>query len=350
MGQIATTDAQALFTKKLGDFFVERIKPMSFLRSFYVEKETPAKEISLEVQRGSERVAADVVRGTDGNRNTWSRSTEKLFIPPYFREFFDITQLQLYDRLYGATEINDRMFSQLINDAAERLDQLKDKIDRAIERYCAGVFDDGIVRFQAARGIDYKRKPASMVTLTGDDLWTVSTGNPFTQIAAWCQWMRKVGKVQTHEFNLIMGDTAHAAFMANSNVLTRQNLFNMSLDRIAVPQKNSVGGVFHGTITCDVYRVNIWSYPDFYEDDNQVMQPYWNPKKVFMLPTVGANLKLWYAAVPQLLEDNTPPQVGKFIVNEYIDRKAKTREVHLESAPLPVPVTIDQIFTAQVTA
>ena len=44
----------------------------SFLRSFFPVKTTASKYVSIEVQRGTEYAAVDVLRGTDGNRNTFS--------------------------------------------------------------------------------------------------------------------------------------------------------------------------------------------------------------------------------------------------------------------------------------
>src|ERR1017187_8822852 len=107
MPSISTTDAKGLFTNTLIDVYKEKIKSTNFLRSFFPTVESPSLEVSIEVQRGFEKTAVDVVRGTDGNRNTFSKTTEKIFIPPFYREYFDATQLQLYDRLYGATEIGD---------------------------------------------------------------------------------------------------------------------------------------------------------------------------------------------------------------------------------------------------
>src|SRR5437016_1331533 len=101
MPSIQVSDAQGLFTSRLIAVYRERPKVMNFLRSFFPSEIGTSLEVSIQVQRGKEKVAVDVMRGDDGNRNQWTRSTEKMFIPPYFREKFDATKLQLYDRLYG---------------------------------------------------------------------------------------------------------------------------------------------------------------------------------------------------------------------------------------------------------
>jgi hypothetical protein len=66
---ISVTDARGLFTKMLIDVYQERIKPTAFLRSFFPSETSPTKEVAIEVERGFEKIAVDVFRGTEGNRN-----------------------------------------------------------------------------------------------------------------------------------------------------------------------------------------------------------------------------------------------------------------------------------------
>lgn len=354
MATILASDAQALFTKSLVDVFKERISPKSFLRSFFRTNTVTTKELSIEVVRGTEKVAVDVIRGTDGNRNQWSFATEKLFVPPYFREYFDLTQLQLYDRLFGAAPgaaVDDRMFIQMLNDSADKTAQLQEKIERAVELQCAQVFESGIVQLQQGINIDYKRKASSMYSLGSGNFWANAV-NPFNQLQTACEFLRKTGKVQTFTFDMICGATAIQDLFNNTEFKARQNLFNMSLDNVQQPQANAVGGVYHGTITCGPYRVNIWSYPDFYENASSVMTAYVNAKKVVLIPAGGQGAKfvIGYAAVPQLLKPGQPVKTGQFIISEYMDEKARTHEIHVESAPLAIPTTVDQIVTIQVVA
>lgn len=345
---ISTTDAQGLYTKALIDVYKERPVPTSFLRSFFPNDVKATLELSIEVQRGFEKIAVDVARGTDGNRNQWTRTTEKIFIPPYFREYLDITQLQLYDRLYGATDINDAIFAQLINDTADKVIQLREKIERSYELQCAQVFEDGIVQLTAGINIDYKRKAGSLVDLVGaGGYWTTLTTDIFAQLQAGCTWLRQNGKTQGFEFNAVLGEDMIAYFFQNTKVLARQDLFHMKLDTIQAPQRNALGGVYHGTLTAGPYRVNIWSYPAEYNHaTTNVLTSYVNTKKGFLLPT-KPHFKFGFAAVPQLLEPGKMPLTGDYIISEYTDLKAKTREIHVESAGLAIPTAVDQIYTFQ---
>jgi hypothetical protein len=348
---IQTTDAQGLFTKKLIAVYKEKTTPTKFLNSFFTEDISDGLEVSIGVQRGSEKIAVDVERGSDGNRNTFSKSTEKIFTPPYFNEYWDITSLDFYDRLWRASEISDMALAQLVNSAVEKTQALEDKIDRAYELQRAQAFLTGIVTLSQGVGkIDFGRKAGSMVDLAGTTGYFATGGViPFLAYEAGALFLQTVGKTGATTFNAIHGSQAIADLYANAKFLERQNLMNLSLDLIQVPQKNSEGGVYHGQITAGVYKVNIWSYPQFYDNAINVQTPYIDPKKVVMLPE-SPKMVMAYAAVPQLLDPGQAPLTGKFIVSQFTDEKRKTREYHVESAGVPVPVAIDQIYTFKAVA
>ena len=146
MSTISSVQARALFTIKLIAVYKERTVPTSFLRSFFKTKESDTKQLSIEVQRGTEMIAVDVERGTQGQLNKFSRSTEKIFVPPYYREYFDATDLDFYDRLFTQNGTIDVItFSQWLGTVVEKIAMLQDKIERAYELQCSQVFETGIV-------------------------------------------------------------------------------------------------------------------------------------------------------------------------------------------------------------
>lgn len=348
MGSISTTDARGLFTKMLIDVYKERISPLAFLRSFFETKESATKFISIDVQRGTEKIAVDVERGTEGNRNTFSRTTEKIFEPPYFREYFDATELDLYDKLYGLDgEIPAEIFSQLVEDVAEKLRLLTDKIERAYELQCAQVLETGIVTLQSGTNIDFKRKAASLVDNSGSP-WS-GAGNPYTQLEAGANFLRQVGKSQGGVVNVIAGSAAFSALLDNATVKARADIRNFSLDSIRSPQRNSVGAVLQGEIAGGSYLFRIWTYPEFYDNASGTSTPYINPKKIILLPE-APRFKLAFAGVPQLLTKGGPVKRGAFIFGDYIDDRNDKHVFDVKSAGVAVPVAVDQIYTTQVLA
>jgi hypothetical protein len=158
---IAITQLRAEFTEALVATYSSRLRPTNFLRSFFPSVTAPTRYVSIEVQRLGEKIAADVLRGTEGNRNTFSRNTAKTFEPPFWREYFDATELDLYDRVLGnqmSGNPNPAMFAELVKTVADKLGVLNDKIERSKELQCSQVLVDGIVTMSNGDNIDFKRK------------------------------------------------------------------------------------------------------------------------------------------------------------------------------------------------
>lgn len=345
---ISTTEARSVFTKMLLDVYKERTTPTSFLRSFFTQKESATKYVSIEVQRGTEKIAVDVIRGSEGNRNTFSKSTEKIFEPPYYREYFDATELDLYDRLFGSSMIDSGIFSQFIDTVAEKLRILQDKIERSYELQCAQVLETGIVTLTNGDNIDFKRKALSLVDKSGS-AWTGSN-NPLSHISAGCQWIRQNGKSQGNVFNMVAGSSALSAFFGNSFVKESANFRRIEHMSIREPQRNSVGATSHGEFSADDYIIRLWSYPEFYDNASSVSTSYVNAKKVILLPE-SPRFTLGFAAVPQLLDENNPvPKKGAFLIGDYKDERNHKHVFDIRSAGVAIPVAVDQIYTMQVVS
>jgi hypothetical protein len=349
MGSIKTADAKGLVTKMLIDSYKENVKVESFLRSFFEVKESLSKTISIEVRRGTEKIAVDVERGTNGNRNTVGKSSEKIFLPPYYKEWFDATELDLYDIMFGSETIDSANFTRFIEEVSEKLMLLKEKIERAYERQCAQVFETGIVTLERGINIDFKRKAASLVDKGGGNYWATGTVNPFDDLENGCKFIREKGKSQGTVINGIFGSTALKHFLANTIVKDRADIRNFSLDQVRAPQKNSVGASLHGQVAAGSYQVNIWTYPEVYDNAAGESTPYINPKKVILIPEVP-RFKLAFAAVPQLMKPGKPVKKGAFLFDDYLDEEDDKHIYRVKSAGVAIPVAVDQIYTVQVVA
>lgn len=350
MPSIQTVDARALFTKMLIDVYRSKPVPTNFLRTFFPTVTSNTLEVSIEVQRGLEKVAVDVVRGTEGNRNSFSKATEKIFIPPLYKEYFDATELQLYNSLFARTEINDATFGAFLDDVANNLTTLREKIERAYELQCAQVLQTGIVTLKSATSIDFKRKAGSLVDL-GSGNYFANNVDPFVVLEAGCTFMREKGKASDGIFNAICGSTALADLLKNTVFTTRQNLFNMALDSVQGPVRDGMTGAnYHGTITCGAYKVQLFSYPQSYDDASNVAQPYIDPKKITLVP-ITPRFKLAFGAVPQLLTSGGKvPIQGDYVFKDFTDERLCTHDFEVSSAGIAIPVAIDQLYTVKVVA
>lgn len=355
MPSISTSQARPLFTIKVVDAYREMATPLSFLRSFFKADESFTLDVAIDVERNGEKVAVDVHRASEGNRNTFSKTTMKTIEPPYYREFFDNTQLKLYQTLFGSDTISDGMFSQFVKEVATRYKQLQNIIERSYERQCAQVLQTGVVTLASGDNIDFKRKAQSLVDKGAGNYWDSTTVDPNVDIENACTFIRQAGKSQGGTFNAIFGSKAWNAYLNNTIIKERNNLKAWKLDNIVPSIRNSVGGVLHGQVDCGSYTVNLWTYPEFYEDASGNMVPYVAPENVIVLPEVP-RFTLAYAAVPQVLPAgfNNPdfvlpaPKAGAFVLGDYIDQRATAHIFDIKSAGIAIPTAVDQISTTKV--
>lgn len=349
MPDITISQALGKYTSKIEAVYRERIKPTGYLRSKFPSKVTTTKLVSIMVQRGFEKIAVDAARGTEGSRNKWTLSTQKIFEPLYFRENFDLTQLQLYDNLFSEQNLeNAPMIAALINSIVENQIEQQEKIERAIEVMCAQVLMTGVIQMSSQGTgitIDYRRKAASLVD-PGAGQYFANNIDPFAQAQADATFLRQSGKTMNMTFDWIMGETAIANLFSNTQFTSRQNLFHMLLDGIVPSEANeTTGAVYHGWISAGPYRVNLWSYPQYYDDPiTGIQTPYIDTKKAVMLPTTP-NFFTFFGAVPQVVMPGAKPTIGEFVQTSWLDAPNRAYLYEVESCPIPVPVAIDQMVT-----
>lgn len=350
---IPSIQARPLFTQMVIAVYRERLKAPSFLRSFFINDETVTKLISIEVQRGFENVAVDVYRNSEGNRNTFGKSTEKTFEPPYYHETVELTSLDLYEMLFLMPSVSDEIFSAFVSMVADKMIIITDKVERAYELQCSQVLEDGIVQLKSGDNINYLRKAASLVDALASSTgyWTTGGVDPNTILEMGAKFIRTEGMSDGGILNVIMGSLALSALFNNDVVKERKSYIkDFALDRIVPAQRDARGASLHGEISAGSYNLRIWSYPQVYKHPvTGVITDYVNPKKIIIVPEVP-NFKLVFAAVPQLLDEGQSPKKGAYLVQEFKDPKKASHEVDLRSAGLAVPVAVDQIFTAQVVA
>jgi hypothetical protein len=344
---VPLVDTRPVYVKKLVEYFRENPLPTRFLRSFFTTKTTMAREISIEVRRGTERVAVDVIRGTHGNYNKMTKSTEKIFLPPYYNEYTVLNDTDLYDQAIASP--TPASMAKLIAANGEDMLLLRDKIERAYELQCAQVLQSGIITLVNGTNIDFGRKAGSIVDLMASNYWADTGVDAATSIIAGCKWLRENGKVQGGTFNMICGEEAVADLLANEPVQKRADIRRFDLDDVRAPQRNAVGGVLHGQISAGSYRVNIWSYPEVYEDSSGNKVNYIDAKNAILLP-LTPNFVLSFAAVPQLIRGGQVPQQGEYLFQDYMDDREGVHEGRIKSAGVAIPVGVDQIYTMQVVA
>lgn len=361
MPTISTNQARATFTSMCVDVYKDYVPAYGFLRSFFPTKQEFTKYVSIQVQRGLELVAADVARKDTGNYNKFAKSTERVFEPPYYREYIELTDIELYDRLFGSTSIDDSVLKGLMQTVQYRMKVLHDKIERAKEINCATALLTGVVTSVNSDTITFARDAASLVAYnSGTNNWADNTIDPFANMGAMAEFLRTKGKSIDTTFNLLMGKSAFNALYNNSIFKSKvtQILYN-NINVINPPQRNATGAAFHGQLSVGSWKVNLWTYPQFYDDfstGSRVYKPYLDDKKVVMIPE-NPHFVMASAAVPQIVTGfnattgipELPPVVAsEYVVGQYIDQRNSSHVLDVKSAALPILTAIDQVITMQV--
>lgn len=357
---IPVQDARGVFTRQIVARWNElsELAPKGFLRSFFTKKTTDTKEISIEVMRGTEKIAVDVMRGAEGNRNTFSKHAEKLFVPPFFNEYFDMTALDKYDLLFGmnATDVNANTVTSVIEAALEKTNVLRYKIERRYELMAAQVFTSGICTLVSGDNIDFKRKAASMKVYTAGEYIKNASVDPREYLKAGATFLRTTGRSSAAIFNVIFGERALTDLMNNPFIKNEVNR-NIKLLELNMPQVNSEGAAFHGQISAGAYIFNIWSYPESYDNAAGVATDYIDADHMIMLPTTGNQLVLSFAGVPMIVRDKRNVEFPEFITQvaadyalyNYLDARKMTHDFGIMSAGVPIPVAVDRIYSAKIT-
>ena len=333
--------------------FSDDKEPKQGLSAFFPSKTTSTKYISIEVERNLQTVAVDVMRCTDPNRNTFSKSTEKIFEPPYYNEMFDFTACERYDVTFAEGNVPTKIDATLlIRSAMTKVKALKNKILRAIELQRSQVLQTGVVQLKNGDSIDFKRKAASLKVLTTTARWSeIATADPIADLTAGMEFLREEGLSGSSEIDVIFGSAALTNFKANAKVQKLLESRREESIRIDMPKFNNVSGmVSHGKVAAGDFIINIWTYNVFYVDPvDNVNKKYIDANNVIMVSEdfVGYTA---FAGVPAIMGDNVSgnyvaPKEGEFYVRDIIDQQKVSWNFIVSSAPLVVPVSIDRMYT-----
>jgi hypothetical protein len=333
---------------------VNKARPTSWFRSHYKETATNVRYPSIDVRRGSEKVAVDVIRGHQGVRTQLTKGTQKIFDPFYFNLYFDATEFDSYWRLFGSTSASVNIMTEAANDISTQQLANRDMIDRAIEKFCAEVFEFGTcTSLRDGSIVDFNRKAGSFPDAGAGQYWADSGVIPYDQIQEDCEWIRWNGKYTGSVFHMTLGSKAYQDFMNNAAVLARNDIKHMKLDDIVKPTSRIEGQTYHGTISCGPYIVHIFQYPQFYEHPTTgAKTPYMNDDKYVLTPA-ETDYDLLFGAIPTLVRPGASTlslRKAKYVASDRMNLDEKTHKWFIESSPLPVPTAIDTMVTRRVKA
>lgn len=343
---ISVQEARSLLTKAVVAVYNEMPKTSGFLRSFFKPVESTDRYVSIQVRRGTEKLAVDVKRGTNGNYNKVTKSTEKIISPPLYDEWFNATDLRLYDVAIGnATGSN---LAALGREMADEAMLVRNKIERSYEKQAADILETGVLTLKDGSEIDFGRK-ATMIEDLSALPWSSNTVDPVAQIAAGCKKVRTIGKGQGGTMQMLLGESAVQALLNNEKFQAKANLRRVDIVDVKKQAKQENGGVYHGRITAGSWDVELWSYPEYYENANGDSLPYLNDKKMYIIP-MNPDFEMGFGAVPQLIKGSNIDQRGAYLMQEFLNEEKASHSVHQKSAGVAIPTAVDTIYTALVLA
>ncbi len=349
-------------TKKIIGRFSDTMPVKPGLSIWFPSETTAAKQVSIEVERNAGLIAVDVERGTEGNLNTFGKSTEKIYIPPYFNEMFNFSDLDVYQRTFGQgvdPRVSD--YKSMILTANTKLNILRNKIERAKQLQRAQALQTGIVTMKNGDSVDFKRKASSIVDLGSGSYFGESGVDILKTIAEGINFIKRDGKSASSQFDLIIGSRVLPVIQSDDAILKQLDNRNVSIGSLG-SRFNDVSGLhFHGQLTTRNGVVNLWSYEDYYEERQSngtlVQKEYIDDDKIILLPKdfIGKHA---HAGVPAIIRDKSNAEFPDYIrqmeaeyyTNNYIDPRSKAHMFEIMSAPLAIPFSVDRVWTAKALA
>ena len=349
--KITLAEHSAEFKKELiGTFISQEILRMG-LEGLFPRETYQAQLLSIQVQRNRQLVAVDVQRCTDPHRNIFSKSTEKLFRPPFYKESIDFCKCDGYEASYGSGIVpSEGVTRTLASSTIREMQAIKNKVERAIELQRSQVLQTGIVTLKNGDSIDYKRRAESISGVTTP--WSDPTADAYGDLVKGMRFLRGKGQSSATSINVIFGENALTNFMQNDAVKENLEIRRADKINIVMPQFDNVTGmVYHGQASAGDFIINIWTYNESYldPDDNVTEKNYIDPDNVIMVPSdfIGETS---FASTPLVRydSDGTPYVTnvkGQYTVYDIIYQVKAAWEIIVQSSPLVVPISIDRIYT-----
>ena len=223
------------------------------------------------------------------------------------------------------------------------------KIMRAIEKQAAQALFDGIVTLENTESLDFKRKSSHNITPVNK--WDDTTNaNPIADLKVAAEFNRIDGKMTSN--TVIMGSEAWDNFIVHPRVTAY--LDNRRIEAgLIQPSFQAEGVTFQGVMWIGDYRFELYTYPQFYTDDEGTTVTPYTPTKQVCVMNGQARLDKAFAAVEVLpiyqemfsgLGIGAIPQMqgGQFVPYAY-NKPPKTSYVGVQSAPVIIPTAIDTI-------
>lgn len=338
---------------------IEQMKrPVSWLRDTFFPAATPVETetVDVDIIKGKRRMApfcSPLSEGKAVEKLGYSSSSIK---PGYIKPFMITTAADLLKRIPGQTlysggqTIEQRAQIKLGQDLAE----LMDMIDRREEWMAAKALDLGVVTMKIKGesadktvSVDFLMAATHKITLTLTDLWNDTESDPIANLQTWASLIRKDSGVNPTD--VIMGSDAAAAFIANQSVQKYMNMLKVNMGKIE-PKLLPQGVSYVGTITAPGLTVDVWTYEEWYLDEDTAVETPMVPVKKVWMGSPQARNKTLYAVIQDMEAIAEGSAAVKRFPKSWVPKNPSAQHLMVQSAPLVALLQPDAFVSATVLA
>jgi hypothetical protein len=336
---------------------IEQMKrPTNFLRDTFFPAAAPVETetVDVDIIKGKRRIAPFCSPLSEGKLVEGLGFTSSAIKPGYIKPFMITTAADLLKRQPGQTlyaggqTIEQRAQIKLGADLAE----LMDMIDRREEWMAAKALDLGAITMtikgesaDKTVSVDFAMEATHKITLTLTDLWNDTESDPIANLQTWASLIRKDSGVNPTD--VIMGSDASAAFINNQDVQKKMNMLKVDMGRIN-PRQLPNGVSFVGTLNAPGLTVDIWTYEEWYlDEDTAVETPMVPVKKVWMGSSAAKNKSL-YAVIQDMEAIEEGSAAVKRFPKSWVPKNPSARHLMVQSAPLVALLQPDAFVSATV--
>ena len=340
-------------TQTLLQAIISMPKVHTFLRdTFFSKTETfVTEEVLIDYKKGKRRMAPFVaprVGGITIKRDGFK--TEKIkaprLAPQRAMTIDDISNRSIGENVFSTKTPAQRQLELLATD----LQELGESIDRREEWMSGQVLFKGSVDLsgyandklteKVEQHIDYEFDQVEI--LSGTDLWTHADANPYDDFSSWRKAIIKNSGVSPDI--AILGEKAAEAFINNPKIKELFDKLNINLGLIQ-PSIQTDAVTYIGKLPG--LGLEIYTYDDYYEDENEELQPYVPIDKVLMGKKASGGFA--YGAITQMEEgDKFATYEGRLVPKTWSDRENETFMVRVSARPVPKPADVNSWLVATV--
>ncbi|MFI2133014.1 major capsid protein [Lysinibacillus fusiformis] len=327
--------------------FVERMPPVqTFLKDtlFKDDELFPTKKVDIDIKKGRAKIAPYVSEKIGGKVVENSGYRTETFEPPLvapttITTAADIQNRSMGENLYSGRTPDERAAEKLVKD----LKELDVMITRREEVMCAQAIFDGEITVKG-EGVDYviSFNHTNRETLSGANLWSVSTSDKYADLKRWVRKVQATGFVNTDV--VIIAPDVTDVLLKDQQILKLLDIRNVNIGEFK-PENLPNGATYIGSIA-GVGKIYEYS-ATYYDDLDDKVKPM-VPGGTIALASSEVDFSMAYAAVTIAKDEDLVTYEAKRVPDTWTEKRPASKILQLSAKPLPIPKEVNSWFVAKV--